>query len=187
MDYSECDDCWPHSIDWQTELFDRMNQGYTVGSAFAYANAAYPDCTDEGHNCMRIFGDTALVFGGSTYPDLRRSFSGNIYDVYVYPGIYVSPLQPVASTYYTRAHHLRGTSTVPTGYALTVTANSSYPYNEVAFDNNAVLTASGTLNADTGTGTRTRFVSAADKGRGLEILGAGELKMLNGGQLKLYE
>jgi hypothetical protein len=58
---------------------------------------------------------------------------------------------------------------------------------EIAFNNNAALTTTGTLNADAGDGTRTRFVSAAYKGKGLEIVGAGQLKMRNGGQMKIYE
>ena len=68
-----------------------------------------------------------------------------------------------------------------------MTTTSTYPYNEIAFNNDAVLTATGTLNADAGDGTRTRFVSAADKGKGLEIVGDGQLKMRNGGQMKIYE
>lgn len=187
MDTSPCDDCWPHALAWQTELFTRMNQGYTVGSAFAYANAAYPDCTDDGHNCTRIFGDTGLVFGGSTYPSVRRSFSGSIYDTYVFPGLYISPMRPVASTYYTRAHHLRANSTVPGGYNLTVTASSSYPYNEIVFDNNAVLTANGTLNADSGSGNWVKFVSVSNRGRGVKVIGDGGFKLENGGQIKVSE
>ncbi|MEE4111943.1 MAG: hypothetical protein V2I40_03950 [Desulfobacteraceae bacterium] len=186
MDTTQCWDCWPNAIAWQTELFTRMDQGYTVGYAFALANSAYPDCTDDGHSCMRIFGDINLVFGGSTYPDARRSRSGSVYD-YEILGITIYALSPVSSTYYTRAHHLRGTSTVPSGYNVDVHVSSSYQYNEIAFDNNAVLTATGTLNASSSGGSWVRFVSAADKGRGIEILGTGELRMLNGGQMKIYE
>jgi hypothetical protein len=182
----QCDDCWPNAIAWQTELFTRMNQGYTVGYAFSLANAAYPDCTDDSHSCMRIFGDTNLVFGGSTYPDVRRSRSGSIYDYQVI-GITIYALSPVSSATYTRAHHLRGTSTVPSGYNVDVHVNSSYPYNEIAFDNDAVLTATGTLNATADNGSWVKFVSAADKGKGIEIVGGGELRMRNGGQIKIYE
>lgn len=186
MDTTECDDCWPHAIAWQTELFNRMNQGYTVGYAFSLANAAYPDCTDDGHNCMRIFGDTSLVFGGSTYPNARRSRSGSIYD-YEIMGFTIYALPPVSSVTYTRAHHLRGTSTVPSGNAVDVYVSSSYPYNEIAFDNDAVLTVTGTLNAGAGGGNWIKFCSAADKNKGIEIVGSGELKMQNSGQIKIYE
>jgi len=186
MDYTVCSDCWPNAIAWQTELFTRMNQGYTVGSAYAYANAAYPDCTDDGHNCMRIFGDTDLVFGGSTYPDVRRSRYGNIND-YEILEITVYALPPVSSVTYTRAHHLRSTVTVPSTYNVDVHVSSTYPYNEIAFDNDAVLTAEGTLNAAADGGNWVKFCSAADKGKGIEIVGSGELRMRNGGQIKIYD
>ena len=38
-----------------------------------------------------------------------------------------------------------------------------------------------------GGGTWVKFCSAADKAKGIEIVGNGELKMLNGGQMKIYE
>ena len=186
MSWWQCDDCWGYAIAWQTELFTRMNQGYTVGYAYALANAAYPHCTDDSHSCMRIFGDTNLVFGGSTYPDVRRSRSGSIYDFEIL-GITVYALPPVSSVTYTRAHHLRGTGTVPSGYDVDVHVSSSYPYNEIAFNNDAVLTATGTLNAAASGGNWVKFCSAADKGKGIEIVADGELKMQNGGQIKIYE
>jgi hypothetical protein len=139
----QCDDCWGYAIAWQTELFNRMDQGYTVGYAYTLANAAYPNCTDDNHNCMRIFGDTSLVFGGDNYPEVRRSRSGSIYD-YSIIGITIYALPPVSSTYYTRAHHLRGTGIVPSSNSVDVHVSSSNPYNEIAFNNDAVLTAAGT-------------------------------------------
>ncbi len=187
MDATECDDCWPDSIAWQTELFRRMDQGYTVSYAYALANAAYPDCSDDSHYCMRVSGDTALVFGGSTYPEVHRSFAGNVYDICIPPFGCFSPWSPVASTYYTRAHHVRGTTTVPSGYSLTVSVSSSYPYNEVAFSNSAVLTSTGSMTANASGGTRVSFVSAADKNKGVHIESTGQLKMLNGGQIRIYE
>ena len=114
MSWAQCkDDCWGDAIEWQTELFTRMNDGYTVGSAYSYANLAFPDCTDQGHNCMRIAGDTHLIFGGPTYPKIRRSKCVAIYNA---PPWYVSPLYAVASRYFTRAHHIRCNSYVPSGY-----------------------------------------------------------------------
>ena len=186
MDDAACDDCWPNAIAWQTELFTRMNQGYTVASAYAFANADWPDCTDDSHNCMRIAGDTSLVFGGSTYPDVRRSLCGSLYD-FCFSGFCISPLYPVSSTYYTRAHHIRCNSSIPSGDELTVSANSSYPNNEVVFVNNASLTATGTLTAATGSGSRVSFVSAADRSQGVEMSTSAEMEISNGGQMRIYE
>jgi hypothetical protein len=180
-------DCWGHAVAWQTELFDRMNQGYTVGTAYAYANAKYPDCMDDGHYCMRIAGDTSLVFGGSTYPNVRRSLCGSIYDFYISPFGYISPLPAVKSRTYTRAHHIRCNSSVPSGQQLTVTASSSYPYNEVAFVNNSKLTATGPLNVSAGDGTEISFVSALDRNKGIKVKSTGELKVTNGGEIRIYE
>ena len=176
-------DCWPHAIDWQDELFERMNQGYTVGTAYAYANLAYPDCTDDGHYCMRIAGDTSLVFGGSTYPNVRRSFCGPIYNL---PPFYFSPLYAVQSRTYTRAHHIRCNSYVPSGYDLSVETSTGYLYNEVAFVNNSKLTATGPMTVGAGDGQIT-FVSSLNRGKGMKVMTSGQMNMLNGGAIKVYE
>jgi hypothetical protein len=52
----ECDICWSQSIDWQTALFNYMNQGWTVQAAHDQAKADYPQCGDN--RCMRIAGDS---------------------------------------------------------------------------------------------------------------------------------
>lgn len=182
----QCSDCWPDAMSWQTELFTWMNNGYTVGYAFYRANLAYPDCTDDGHNCMRIAGDTGLRFagtyGGKNVPEVRRSKCGAIYNA---PPWYLSPLSSVASRSYTRAHHIRCNSYVPTGYWLTVGTSSSYPYNEVVFLNDSKLTVYGShLSADGGDGEIT-FVSAQDRNKGMKF--SGQLKVYTGGQIKIYE
>jgi len=51
----QCEICWSQSIDWQTALFNYMNQGWTVFDAFSQANADYPACGDN--TCMRFAGD----------------------------------------------------------------------------------------------------------------------------------
>ena len=50
-----CDMCWNQSIDWQTALFDYMNQGWMVWDAYIQACADYPACGDS--NCVRYAGD----------------------------------------------------------------------------------------------------------------------------------
>jgi hypothetical protein len=55
MDGSQCEICWGYSIDWQTTLFNYMNQGYTVKEAFDEAGADYPTCANNG--CMVFAGD----------------------------------------------------------------------------------------------------------------------------------
>jgi hypothetical protein len=52
---SQCEICWTYSIEWQTTLFNYMNQGYTVKAAFDEAGAAYPTCANNG--CMVFAGD----------------------------------------------------------------------------------------------------------------------------------
>jgi hypothetical protein len=178
MSWVQCDDCWGDAIDWQTELFNRMNNGYSVGSAYFFANLAFPDCTDGGHNCMRIAGDTGLRFAGTydgkNIPEARRSKCGAIYN-----------LPSVASRSYTRAHHIRCNSYVPAGFWLTIGTSASYPYNEVAFLNDSKLTVSGTsLSADGGDG-EISFVSAQDRNKGMKF--SGEFKVYTGGEIKIYE
>jgi hypothetical protein len=49
-----CDTCWWYSLDWQDALFGYLNEGYTIGDAFAMANADYPMCA--GPSCMKHVG-----------------------------------------------------------------------------------------------------------------------------------
>ncbi|MCK5229523.1 MAG: hypothetical protein KAR13_04615 [Desulfobulbaceae bacterium] len=186
MSWDQCNDCWFDAIAWQTELFTRMNNGNSVGYAFSQANLAYPDCTDQGHNCMRIAGDTGLRFagtwGGKNVPELRRSKCGAIYNA---PPWYFFPLPSVASRTYTRAHHIRCNSYVPIGYWLTIGTSADYPYNELAFLNDSKLTVYGAyLSADGGSG-EISFVSAQDRNKGMKF--SGELKIYTGGEIKIYE
>lgn len=187
MDSAACkDDCWIDAIAWQTELFTRMNNGNSVGYAFSRANLAFPNCTDQGHNCMRIAGDTGLRFAGTygekNVPELRRSKCGTIYNA---PPWYFSPLPSVASRTYTRAHHIRCNSNVPATRWLTIGTSADYPYNEVAFLNDSKLTVYGTsLSADGGSG-EISFVSAQDRHKGMKF--SGELKVYTGGEIKIYE
>jgi hypothetical protein len=178
--------CWPNAVAWQNELFSRMNAGYRVWDAFGYANLAVPNCA--AFNCMRIAGDVNMVFGGGTYPRVNRSRCGGIYDVYM-PIInaYLSPFPPVTNTSYTRAPHIRCDSTVPAGQNLTVSATSSYPYNEVAFANGSRLKAVGTMSASPGSGSYVSLVSSADRGKGIILYGAGGLDLYNGGEVKIHE
>ena len=187
MSWNQCkDDCWGDAMAWQTELFSRMNNGYSVASAYYYANLDYPNCADQGHNCMRIAGDTGLRFagtyGGKNIPEVRRSKCGAIYNASPY---YLSPLYAVASRQYTRAHHIRCNSYVPSGSWLTIGTSADYPYNEVAFLNDSKLTVYGDyLFADGGNG-EIMFVSAQDRGKGMKF--SGELNVINGGEIKIYE
>lgn len=189
MDSAACADCWPDAIAWQTELFRRMDQGYSVSTAYAYANGYSPDCADDGHLCMRTAGDTSLVFGGSTYPKVRRSIcSSSLHDVLVI-FTYISPLLPVTSTANTRAHHIRCNATVGSGRQLTISANSSYPYNEVAFAAGAKLTVqpTGIMRINTGNGLRVSLVSEQDNHRGLYVKPGGEIVVHGGGEIRTTE
>jgi hypothetical protein len=176
-------DCWPNAIAWQTVLFDHMNNGYTVGVGYAQANLKYPECANDGHNCMRIAGDANLVFGGVTYPNPRRSFCGAIYNT---PPLYISPLYSMANTAHTRAHHIRCNSYVPSGSYLTIGASAGYPFNEVAFANSSKLTAFGSLYAETGSGNEISFASASDRGKGIKLY-SGQFNLYNGGEMKVHE
>jgi hypothetical protein len=176
MSLAQCNACWGSSIDWQTSLFNRMSQGWTVGNAFNQANLDWPVCAGT-NNCVRISGDTSLRFAGATYGNVQRSKCGAIYDS-------ISPLNPVSNRLYTRAHHIRCNSNVPAGQTLSVNTTSSKPYNEVAFVNNSKITVNGTLNAN-GQYGEVALVSATDRNKGIKI--NGQLKILNGGQIKIYE
>ncbi len=173
-------DCWPDAIPWQTELFDWMDSGYTVSYSFSRANLAFPDCSGT-NNCTRFAGDSSLRFTGTGIPKVRRSLCGAIYNPSPF---YFTPLPAVASTYSTRAHHIRCDSWVPYKTWLTIGTSVSYPYVDLAFVNDSKLTAYGAMTAD-GADGQIRFLSAQNRSRGMEF--SGELSVVNGGQIKIYE
>lgn len=49
-----CEMCWWYSLEWQDALFGYLNAGYTIGDAFAMADADYPMCA--GASCMKHVG-----------------------------------------------------------------------------------------------------------------------------------
>jgi len=179
-------DCWGNAIAWQTELFSRMNNGYTVGQAYAYANAAYPDCTNDGHNCMRIVGDTNLKVAGSGVSKVQRSKCGALYNA---PPLYLSPFPGRESRTYNRPHYIRGNCNVPSGCYLTITPSNSNPYVDLLFLNNSKLTVYGTFLSADATNGEVTFVSEQDRSKGIKLPknSGGQIKMYNGGELKVYK
>lgn len=160
MDSTGCDTCWSYSIPWQTVLFDWMESGATVQTAFNQANLAYPGCATG--NCTRIAGDTGL----NVVPVLRRSICGNVWDGWIGP-----------FTSLERPYFIRCNSTVPAGQTLTVGAGAT-----VAFLNDARLRADGTLTAG---GGNIRFISEAQNDRGLRL--SGQMKLYSGGAVRVRE
>lgn len=156
-------DCWPWAVEWQTEMFSYMYQGYTVGYAFDRANLAVPACADT-NNCMRIIGDTQMTF----IPPVTRSLCGDVYDGYK------GPLAMNARDYYIRCD-----ITVPSADTLTI-----YYSTGLAFMNDSKITSQGTLNAD-GSWGQIRFAVEGDSTKGMAF--AGQFRMQNGGQIKIYE
>jgi hypothetical protein len=177
-------DCWGEAIAWQTELFSRMNSGNTVGQAYAFANAAHPNCTDDGRTCMLMAGDTNLKFAGDGVPEVKRSFGGPIYNV---SG--VSPFPGTSSRTYTRAYHIRYNAYVPAGsYYLTLVPIAGAAYVELVFLNNATFTVNGSyLHADATNG-EVRFVSEENRSNGMKLTYGqdGELMVYINGQIKIY-
>lgn len=163
MQADYCSDCWDYAVDWQDVLFTYMQQGYTVGYAFHKANLAYPDCAGA-NNCMRIAGDTDL----RVVPVVTRSLCGNVYNGYKGP-----------LTLNSRDCYIRCDITVPTGETLTIN-----PGVELVFLNDSKVTSYGTLNANGATG-QTTFVSEKNIGKGMKF--TGQLRIMNGGQIKIYE
>lgn len=163
MSTTPCDDCWLDSVDWQDGLFFWMFTGHTVGYAFNMANLAYPDCAGM-NNCMRIAGDTVLT----VVPVVTRSLCGNVYDGFKGPLSLKS-----------RDHYIRCGITVPAGQTLTID-----PSVDLVFLNDSKVTSHGILNANGATG-QIRFVSEQDSGKGMEF--TGQLRVMNGGQIKIYE
>jgi hypothetical protein len=180
------DDCWNNAIAWQTELFSRMNSGYSVGQAYSYANLAYPDCTNQSHFCMRIEGDINLRVAGTGVPKVSRSLCGQIYDE---PPSYFSPLPGRENRLFSRAHYIRCNSYVPAGYWLTISPSTTHPYADLLFLNNSKLSVSGNfLKADAVDGEVT-FVAEQDTSKGMKLLNqhGGQLIIYAGGEIKIHE
>ena len=74
MGKPDCNDCWGYSLDWQHDLFNHMNQGWTVKAAFDKACADYPWCV----GCMRFAGDANF----KVVPVVDRV---SMPDIWVYP------------------------------------------------------------------------------------------------------
>jgi|GEM_PF-1072176 len=176
MSWDQCDDCWGHSIPWQDVLFDHMSQGSSVGNAFLQANLAFPDCSDDGHACMRIAGDTSLTFAGPS-PLVTRSYCGS----------FSGSLMPVTSRAATRAHHIRCDSVVPTGATLLVEANSTERSNEVAFVNDSTLTVDGSLTIAADVGQEITIVSSLVRDKGMRVRETGQVVAGHGGQLRVHD
>lgn len=174
-------DCWPDSLDWQDEFFSLMNDGWVVGYAFDRANLAYPDCAGT-NNCMRIAGDRLLVFAGSGVPKVRRSISGPVYNS---PPSYKTPLPGVPSRIGYRAYYVRSDIYVPTSRFLTISGSTNKPYVDMLFMNNSILTVYGNYFYANGADGEIRLVSAEDISKGMKI--TGELRIMNRGQIKIYE
>jgi len=188
MSDSVCaDDCWGHAIAWQNRLFSEMNDGYTVAYAYAQANLAYPDCTDEGRNCMRFTGDGNLKFAGSGIPKVQRSTSGAVYNTIITWPAYmeISPFPGVPSRFYHRPYFIRNNIYVPSGYHLTMETTNSYNYIDLAFLNSSKLTVNGDYLSADGSHGGVKFVSGTDDDKGMSF--TGELKIHNGGEIRIYE
>ncbi len=178
------DDCWGHAIAWQTKLFSEMKNGETVAYAYARANLDYPDCTDDGRNCMLFTGDGNLKFSGDDLPRATRSISGTVLN-YSILGYDISPLPGVPSRLNYRPYFVRDNLEVPYSGHLTLIPTTTYRYVDLAFLNNAKLTVNGDyLHAD-GANGGVRFVSGLNQHKGIEVLG--ELKIYNGGEIRVFE
>jgi hypothetical protein len=53
-------DCWPVALDWQNAFFNYAINGLKIKDAFDNANADYPQCINDGWECMRFVGDQNL-------------------------------------------------------------------------------------------------------------------------------
>ncbi|MFC1683648.1 hypothetical protein ACFL0G_05540 [Candidatus Zixiibacteriota bacterium] len=155
--------CYEYSLDWQNTMFNWMANGNTVLTGFNQANLAYPTCASG--NCMRIAGDTSVRL----VSPLIRSLCGDVYDGDLGPLMW----RPC------RDYYIRCWITVPSGETLTID-----PHVGVAFMNSSKITSHGTLNAN-GSTAQIRFYADEDTSKGMEF--TGQIRIRNGGQIKIYE
>lgn len=177
-------DCWGSAIAWQTRLFSEMNTGHTVAYAYGQANLAYPNCTDDGRNCMLYRGDGNLKFAGDNVPKVTRSITGAKYN-FTLLGFDISPLIGVPSRFYHRPYFVRSSIYVPSEKHLTLYTNTTNRYIDLSFLNSSKLTVYGTyLDAD-GSNGGVKFVSGSDPDKGMQF--NGQLKIYTGGEIRVYE
>ncbi len=160
MSADKCSTCWGYSISWQTALFDYMDQGYTAQQAFNHAMTSYPTCAGT-NNCMRIAGDTSMYFSPTK---VIRARCGSYSGTWTYNS--------------SRANYIQCDVTA-IGGGLTINPNV-----DLIFLNNSKITGSSTVSANGSTG-QIRFVSENDTTKGMEF--TGQLRLQNGGQIKIYE
>jgi len=177
MDNSPCrDDCWPDSRDWQDEFFELLNDGFTVGQAFARAISEFPDC----NNCIRIGGDVNLIIAGDGIPKIKRSFSGSIHDYY--PGI--SPLRPTHNRVNFRPYFIRRDLYVPQNNMLSLIVSRSRPILDLVVMNDARISSNSLIIANGENGEIT-IRSYSDRRRGVTI--RGQMIIRDGGKIRIYE
>jgi hypothetical protein len=163
MDTPQCDPCWSVSVDWQDTLFTWLTAGASVQTAYNQANLAYPVCAAG--SCMRMAGD-----GGMTiFPEVTRSLCGDAYDGQV------GPLDDINN----RPYYLQCDIHVPGGQTLTFDGGVS-----VGFLNDVRIIADGAAQALSGD---VWFVREMDPTVGMKVSYSGELRMMNGGALRVHE
>ena len=160
-------DCWDFAEDWQDTLFDALESGAPAGGAFDMANLAYPGC--GANNCMRIAGDRDL----RVVPVLTRSLCGDIGNGTTQP-VY---LEPGYRDHYIRCDIFSVSSSI--AIVLGVTVRFLNDSQIVNVDNNQekIIIADGTVD-------EIKFVSENGT-RGIKL--NTEMKIYNGGALKIYE
>lgn len=163
MSEEKCANCWEYSVWWQGVLFSYMAKGFTIKDSFDKANLEYPICAGT-NDCMRFAGDEGL----SVVPTITRSHCGEAYDGHK------GPLTPDS-----RGQYFRCNIIVPVGRTLSIN-----PHVRCAFVNNSKIIVSGILYADGSMG-EIRFVSDRDPNKGMKFIG--QIRVMNGGQIKVYE
>jgi hypothetical protein len=162
MDSSICLDCWYFSLEWQDGFFCYLDSGYSMGYAFDHANLDYPVCAIPEWKCLRMAGDRDLI----VVPTITRCLCRSILDCYC--------IEIMAEYYLIHCDF-----TVPAGQTLNID-----PGSELRFMNNSKIAANGTLNANGATG-QIRMVSEGNPSKGVEL--TGQLRIVNGGQIKIYQ
>jgi hypothetical protein len=160
MSEEGCSDCWHSTVEWQDMMFRFMAEGYTVKESFDIAVVAFPDCS----RCVRFRGDEQQA----VVPRVTRSLCGE------YSGEGSRGL-----TYATRDYYIRCDVVVPEERTLSIDAGV-----DLAFMHDSKLISYGLLRAN-GSHDEIRLVTAEHEHRGIRF--SGQLRMMNGGTIKIFE